>query len=336
MSVTTGGIEGTAMSGYPAVSGDGRFVAFWSMAALVPDDTNGMGDVYLRDRDTDADGIFDEHGAVATARVSVADDESQGNGGSGHPDVSDDGRYVAFDSWATNLVTNDSNAKGDVFVRDRVAGTTGRVSVGVFGQGNGDSTEPAMSSDGQTVGFQSFASNLAWWDTNSTSDVFVRSGGTTVRASLTDAEGQYNVNAADPSISADGSRVAFEVGTGVFVRDISAGSTTQASLTDAEAQPNNQSSEPSISADGTRVAFRSLASNLVAGDGNGAWDVFVRNLSFGTTRRVSVSSGGTESNAASGAPSISGDGLRVAFESQASNLVSGDLNGARDVFVRYG
>jgi archaellum component FlaF (FlaF/FlaG flagellin family) len=129
----------------------------------VPGDTNGTWDVFVHDRVTGQ-----------TTRVSVASDGTQGNGHSGSPSISADGRYVAFSSSASNLVPGDTNGRGDVFVHDRLTGQTTRVSVASDGtQGNGDSWWPSISADGRYVAFASEASNLVPGDTNGTWDVFV-------------------------------------------------------------------------------------------------------------------------------------------------------------------
>jgi hypothetical protein len=171
--------------------------------------------------------------APATTRVSVHSDGTQANGHSYDPSTSADGRYVAFESYATNLVVNDTNGWGDIFVHDRQTGTTSRISV--------------------------------------------------------DSSGT---------------------------------------------QGNDDSYHPSISADGRFVAFHSYATSLVTGDTNGSWDVFVHDRQTGTTARVSVHSAGTQCNGDSYYPSISADGRFVAFYSEATNLVTGDTYGVRDIFVR--
>ncbi len=213
------------------------------------------------------------------------------NGPSSEPSISPGGRHVVFTSSASNLVTGDSNGARDVFVYDLVAHTTMRISVTTGGaQANSESFQPSISSDGRYVAFRSTATNLVSGDTNGADDV--------------------------------------------FVRDLTAGTTTRVSVGSGGAQANSESFQPAISSDGRYVAFRSTATNLVSGDTNGADDVFVRDLTAGTTTRVSVDSGGREANGRSASPSISGNGGYVAFESSASNLVSGDTNSASDVFVR--
>ena len=235
-------------------------------------------------------------------------------------------------------------------MRDRQLGTTRRVSVSsAEGQANDASATPRPSPPTAYVAFI-VASDLVANDTNGSWDIFVRDRqlGTTTRVSISSAEGQANGDSDDPSISADGRYVAFDVlrqrprrqrherDLDVFVRDRQQGTTRRVSISSAEGQANGASSfSPSISADGRYVAFESDASDLVANDTNGTADVFVRDRQQGTTRRVSVSSAeGQATGDSSGCPSISADGRYVAFQSDASDLVANDTNGAQDVFVR--
>jgi hypothetical protein len=148
-----------------AISADGRYVAFGSYASnLVPEDTNHVSDVFVRDMQ-----------AGITSRASVASDGAQANAASFSVAISADGRYVTFDAGASNLVAGDTNGVWDVFMRDRQAGTTSRVSVSADGaQANAYSYAPAISADGQYVAVVSYASNLVADDTNNTNDVFVR------------------------------------------------------------------------------------------------------------------------------------------------------------------
>jgi Tol biopolymer transport system component len=178
ISVATGGGQANGNSVSPEISGDGRFVAFYSTA------TNLVSrDVFVRDLQTGA-----------TTRVSVASDGAQANGNSFAPAISRDGRYVVFSSSASNLIADDTNNANDIFLRDRVANTTTRISVGVGGaQPNASSYAPAISADGNVVAYESEATNLVTGDTNAVRDVFVydRTTGTTTRVSVssTGAEG---------------------------------------------------------------------------------------------------------------------------------------------------
>jgi Tol biopolymer transport system component len=341
VSVATDGTQANRDCTGPSISADGRFVVFESDAStLVPGSFNGS-DVFVRD-------TF----AGTTTQLSVASDGTEGNGDSEDPSISADGRYVAYQSYASNLVPGDTNSLYDVFVRDTVAGTTTRVSVASDGtQANSYSYHPSISADGRYVAFDSFASNLVAGDTNAAYDTFVRDTvtGTTTRVSVT-SDGTQAISASYyPSISADGRYVAFHSyasnlvsgdtnnSEDVFVRDTVAGTTTRLSVSSDGKQGNRKSdtiSAPSISADGRYVAFGSFASNLVAGDTNGLYDVFVRDTVAGTTTRVSIASAGTQGNGYSRDPSVCADGRAVAFDSYASNLVPGDTNGSYDIFLR--
>ncbi|MEE4331325.1 MAG: hypothetical protein V2J10_10675 [Wenzhouxiangella sp.] len=162
VSVTPGGVSGNAASLEAAVSDDGNVVAFRSGASdLVTGDTNDRLDIFVRDI-----------GAGTTVRVSVSSDGSEANQNSLEPDISGDGRFVVFRSNATNLVPDDSNQRPDIFVHDRVSGTTARVGQPPGEQSNGSSSAPAISGDGQWIVFESDASNLVPGDTNEARDVF--------------------------------------------------------------------------------------------------------------------------------------------------------------------
>jgi Tol biopolymer transport system component len=297
------------------------------------------------------------HGGAwhTVARVSVATEGAQANKSSYSAAVSADGRVVAFQSDATNLVPGDTNGVVDVFVRDRQAGTTERVNVAADGaQANGgygftNSGIPALSADGRFVAFTSDASNLVPGDTNGVPDIFVRDrqAGTTERVSVAAGGAQANGFGSDtPSLSVDGRFVAFRSFASnlvpgdtssvsdIFVRDRQAGTTERINVASDGTEAGNTSDAPSLSVDGRFVAFRSGASNLVPGDTNGVPDIFVRDRQAGTTERVNVAADGAQANDGYSFPGgISADGRFVAFTSDASNLVPGDT-GPSDIFVR--
>jgi Tol biopolymer transport system component len=284
-----------------------------------------------------------------TVRVSVALGATAGNDVSVEPDVSRNGRYVSFESDASDLVPDDHNNQRDVFVRDVVAGTTTRVSVGENGgDAAGRSSGASISAGGRYVAFTSTARNLAAGeDSGLDSDVFVRDllRGTTVRASLTSTGHEPAYGCIDPAISANGRYVAFrsvarnlvpgdDNGTyDVFVRDLAAGTTELVSVATDGGAGSSGSWELSISDSGRYVSFGSWADNLVPGDGNNWYDAFVRDLATATTTRVSVDAGGGDAFRGGGSPSITGDGRYVAFVSR-SHLVPGDGNELLDVYVR--
>jgi Tol biopolymer transport system component len=281
--------------------------------------------------------------------VSVGPAGQQANSGSEAPAISAHGRFVAFDSFASNLVAGDTNGTGDVFVWDRVAQLTRRVSVGPGGQqANSLSYFAAISAHGRFVAFDSFASNLVAGDTNHTYDVFVRDrmAQVTRRVSVGPGGQQANSESAEPEISAHGRYVAFVSDASnlvagdtnnkwdVFVRDRRVQETRRVSVGPGGQQSNGPSFDPAISAHGRFLAFRSRATNLVTGDTNNKWDVFVRDRRVQETRRVSVGPAGQQANNNSFQPAISAHGRFVAFASDASNLVAGDTNNRSDVFVR--
>jgi Tol biopolymer transport system component len=339
VSVSSTGTQSDQVCAFPAISADGRFVAFQSSASnLGPGDTNDAYDVFVRDRLTGS-----------TERVSVDSAGVQGDQDSFFPSISADGRFVAFESFATNLVAGDGNGTIDVFVRDRLAGTTELVSLATGGaQGNSSSYFPSISADGRLVGFTSSASNLVAGDTNGVTDAFVRDrqAGATARIDLGPGGLQANGPSELSSISADGRFAAFASTASnlvpgdtngfsdVFVRDLQAETTERASVSTAGAQGNSAAYSYSISGDGRFATFYGNATNLVAGDTNGVPDVFVRDRQLATTERVSVATGGAQGNGRSDAPRVSADGHFVAFFSEASNLAPGDTNGSADVFVR--
>ena len=315
VSVSSDGAQGNKDSfGSPAISSSGRFVAFKSDATnLVPGDTNRYEDVFVHDRKTGN-----------TRRVSVTSGGAQGNGSSFEPVISAGGRFVAFGSFATNLVPGDTNDYEDVFVHDRRTGKTWRVSVSSGGsQGNVYSYGPAISPGGRFVAFSSSATNLVPRDTNDSGDVFVhdRRTGTTERVSVSSDGAQGNQQSSQPAISPGGRFVAFSSQAtklvpgdtnrwdDVFVHDRRTGTTERVSVSSGGAQGNKGSGSPTISPGGRFVAFSSAATNLVPGDTNGLIDVFVRDRRTGTTERVSVGSGGTQGDHGGGGPAaISSDG----------------------------
>lgn len=336
----------TAGSRRGVVSGNGQYIAFESAASdLVPGGTGGV-HVFVRDRINGT-----------TERVSVSSQGAPGVGGSSEdPAISPDGRFVVFESDATNLAPLDFNGLSDVYLHDRQTDTTERVSVpnlvGPTGSGNEFSGDPEVSADGRYVTFVSGASNLVAGDVNNAIDVFRRDRltQTTVLVSVSSLGAQSTFPAFNPSMSADGRYVVFEsagasyivgdtnTASDVFLRDVLLGTTTRLSVAaNGVAGGNDDSRAPTISGDGSTVSFSSMASNLVRGDSNDAIDVFVRVLATGKTERVSVSSTfrQTKSSITSSRPApLSFDGRFVAFNSDAPTLVDDDLNGVWDVFVR--
>ena len=292
--VASDGVQANATSHGAVISAAGRYVAFSSAAwNLVPGDTLGVYQVFVRNLRSGT-----------TRLVSVGPDGAKGNGASYATSISADGRYVVFDSQASDLVAGDTNGTEDVFVRDLVDEVTQRVSVSSSGaQADAPSVGGSISADGSRLAFGSDATNLVVGDTNDAPDVFVRNLGTGVTR---------RVSVSSRGVQADGYSYLGSV---------------------AHDGPFLQPAE-SLSADGHLVVFRSAAPNLVAGDTNHALDIFVRNLRTDVTRRVSVNSSGQPSNASSHDGSISENGRYVTFSSFGSNLVPGDTNRRSDIFLR--
>ena len=285
--------------------------------------------------------------AQVTTLASVDSSGGQGNGLSGATAITPDARYVVFDSDATNLVPGDTNTWGDVFVRDRYAGTTERISVDSSGtQGSNFSWSGSISADGRYVSFLSAAPDLVPGDTNGMPDVFVRDRqlGMTTRVSVASSGAEGNAPCWSHAISLDGRYVAFEsrstnlipggnLGFEVFVHDRLTGQTELASVDSAGVEGDGASDDPTLSGDGRFVAFSSNATNLVPGDTNAVRDVFVHDRQTGRTTRVSVSSSGAQGDHFSFVPRLAADGRFVVFSGLATTLVPGDTNADYDVFV---
>jgi Tol biopolymer transport system component len=265
----------------PSLSPDGRYVAFTSKATnLIADDSNGKTDVFIYDRET---GITEQASVTATG--------AGGDNASQHPSISEDGRFIAFESRAHNLTDNDANGKIDIFVYDRELKVVQRISTDSTGiEGNGDSEHPSISADGRYVAFSSDADNLVPADTNEVADIFLydRETHTLQRVSVNFSGEEGNGFSASPAISADGRHVAFQSNASnliptdtngifdIFVYDHDSHETRRVSVNSNGIESNNSSETPSISADGHYVAFKSYASNLVPRDSNKKSDIFVQ------------------------------------------------------------
>jgi Tol biopolymer transport system component len=338
VSIKQGGGDANDGSRSPSVSANGRFVAFTSDATdLIGSDGNSKTDIF----------VFD-HKKKKTKRVSIRQGGGDANDGSGAPSISADGRFVAFESVASDLIGNDGNSKTDIFVFDRKKKKTKRVSIRQGGgDANGGSIRPSISANGRFVAFNSDASDLIGADGNSDRDVFVfdRKTKKTKRVSLKQGGGDTNGDSFEPWISADGRFVAFYsrasdlIGndgnstTDVFVFDRKKKKIKRVSLKKGGGDANGESFRPSISADGRFVAFVSDASDLIGNDGNSKADIFVFDRNKKETKRVSIKQGGGDTNGDSFEPSISADGRFVAFYSDASDLIGNDGNSQTDIFV---
>jgi Tol biopolymer transport system component len=342
VSVDSSGAWSTADSAEPSVSGDGDLVVFSTAASLTAGDTNGVTDVYLRERS-----------AGTTTLVSRDGTGVVGDAASSQPTISAGGSHVVFASDATNLVAADTNGRRDIFVADLAAGSLDRVSLTWQGaQADADSAEPAVSPDGRYVVFSSEAANMVPADDNDAEDVFFvdRDAGGIERISVWGNNmfrpDEFDGWSGSPSVSADGQVVVFETAadlsrrgpdtnntSDIVIRNRARGRIEVVSESRSGASTaNGASRHPRISADGHVVTFESAAEDLDWESGNGHVDVFVSNGG----RPVSMRWGFVDGNGASTRPAIDGTGTRIAFTTAADNLVADDCNGVVDALVSLG
>ncbi|MET0497420.1 MAG: malectin domain-containing carbohydrate-binding protein [Steroidobacteraceae bacterium] len=324
------GRAANAESSDASISANGRYVAFSSVATnLVPNDVNYRVDVFVRDLQTGVTELVSVSSTGAQTRPSMPAFMETA--------ISADGRFVAFTSNAFDVVPN-VGGQTEVFVRDRLLGTTELVSVDAAGKNRWYRTKsPSISADGRFVAFAASETANAT-PGGQTSDIFVRDrqAGTTEVIDV-DSNGVKLREGFSPFISADGRHVAFASGGGIYVRDRQAATLELVSKSTAGTAGNADSFEASISGDGRYVVFASFASNLVAGDTNGIEDVFLRDRQSGSTVRVNLGPDGEQ--AVSSGPqftraTISADGNYVAFNAMDSGIYPGDINSRHDVFVR--
>lgn len=327
-----------------AISADGNVVVFSTHDGKSKKVTRGNANkipkqqIYIFDRATGT-----------TEIISVATDGTKGNAESDHAAINEDGTVVAFWSRADNLVAGDTNGQEDIFVRDRVAGTTTRVNIAT------DSTQanqftffpPSISANGNVIAFASNADNLVAGDTNSREDIFVHDlvTGITTRVNVASDGTQANLFSSGVSMSADGNLIAFgSLASNLiiddingfwdyFIHDRTTAITTRINVDNNGSQTNSLGFKPILSADGNTVGFVSILDGLVENDTNGTWDVFVHDRLADTIERVSVATDGAQANDLSAGLSLSADGTTVVFKSIADNLVAGDTNNAWDVFA---
>lgn len=329
----------------PFISGNGNYVLFTTLHALDAIDLNGRSDIYMRDIN-----------AGTTVLVSVTPDGSAaGNNFSQRPSISEDGTMVAFSSAASDIVAGLVNptALEHIFVRNMTKNTTSLASWNYDNTAppNQSSQYPRISGDGQSVIFQSSATDIIakGLDNNARSDIFVRdldsSSSSRVNVASDGTESNGNIRGR-ASISHDGSITGFSSSAtnmissdtngfqDVFFHNAVSKVTDRAGL--APSKPvagNNKSQESDISDDGSRIAFTSSATNLVPGDTNGFTDVFLYDRGLDKIERISLSTKGGDANGSSDSVRISGDGDHVVYVSIASNLVATDINGLPDIFL---
>ncbi|SIS90839.1 beta strand repeat-containing protein [Neptunomonas antarctica] len=323
----------------PSVSGDGNLVAFsnddyYGVGLLSESPYQSM--VYVKDRQTGEVELVsrDANGVIA-------------NSYSYGPSISANGASVGFNSYANNLVLDDTNGTEDVFVKNLETGAIELVSKATDGTlGNGSSNGVTLSADGTKAAFSSRSSNLTANDTDTTSDLFVHdlTTGITELVSV-NLSGVSGGTGYSSQISDDGTHVAFashasdlvagdtEGQTDVFVRDLTTGVTTRVSEV-AGVGGNSFSEEVSLSADGNIVVFTSYATNF---GGSGSGQIYAKDMTTGVITTVSESASGVASNDYTGGAEVTADGRFVTFASDASNLIDGvtDADGGdSDIFVK--
>ena len=316
------GAQANGSSSAGSISGNGNYVAFASFADnLVAGDNNEQRDIFLYDRT-----------AKTTQLVSVTSNGTQANGLSLFSAINDDGKYVAFESTATNLVPGDTNSLADIFLYDRVNQTTARINVAPNGtQANGVTTLGSISDDGNYISFTSEASSLVANDNNGKSDVFVYDRQNNTLELITSGA---NGDSTSGLISGNGSYVVFESDANnlvpgdtngkkdIFIYDRVNKTTELVDVAADETQSDGNSQNASISDDGNYVAFLSEANNLVAGNISDESNIFIRDRSEKTTKRINADS----------FPILSGDAQSLLLTSSLDDLVADDTNETGDVF----
>jgi Tol biopolymer transport system component len=339
-STSDSGAKANALSTSPAMSGDGGFVAFLSNATnLDPGDTDTTSDVYVKDIAT---------GDVVLASTSFAG--VKGDENSFDPDLSGGGERVAFLSFATNFDPLALDGPADLYVKDLATGDLFLASTSSAGVDGGGVIfgPPSISRSGEYVAFITSATNLDPQDTDFRTDVYVKriSDGTLFLASTSPSGTKGLGSSADATVSGRGTTVAFsslshnllpddtDTVEDVYVKDILTGDLQLASTSDDGVKGNSASFNPQISGNGRWVAFTSSATNLDPGDTDPDIDIYLKDLVTGNLVLVSTSGDGSKGNGRSFQPSISGRGVFVAFQSEATNLHPDDGDADLDVYVK--
>lgn len=368
VSVTPGpaGVPADAASGSPSLSNDGKYVCFSSKATDLTPDSPDIGTqlshVYVRNMQTGVTILVDR------ASGQLGD---KANGDSTNPEISGNGRFVVFETKGKNVDGadpggDDDDTEADIYRRDwndpALLFPTILISKSSLGltnvKGNDDSSNPAISEDGNFIAFGSSATNLIpdasvfGPDNGATQDVFRRDvlNNATVRVSVSDpsSSGFPHPDGASfvPAISSNGRFVVFMSNAAnlvleddgsandIFVRDMDAFATTIVSVHTSGAQAGNGCNFPAISGDGNWIVWQSPSPSLINGDANGVEDIFVRNRSSKQTDRTSVATYGGELNGKSLRPNISRDGRYVIFYTEAANAADDDNNGTADFYMR--
>jgi Tol biopolymer transport system component len=338
VSVNNSGVQGNDSSWVPSMSADGKYVTFYSWAKdLVNDDNNNSPDIFVYNRVNNT-----------IKRINMGLDGKEANNYSFSPKISLNGKFVVFESYASNLVENDGSFN-DIFVFNMINETINKVSVGLNGSNaDNNSSRPSISADGRYIAFDSNASNLVENDSNKFSDIFVydRETNKMERISMGLGNEQSDNNSYNPFISADGRYVVFDSDASnlvandhnkskdIFIYDRQTHNMERVSVSpDGNEANGNSYSSSYMSADNRYVVFSSDASNLVSNDNNQFRDIFVFDRINKTVKRISKGLNGSEANENSYTVNISADGRYIAFQSNASNLVPDDNNQYRDIFI---
>ncbi len=339
VSVATGGTQVLGDAYEPSMSEDGHYVVFTSTAAYSPNDTNGVADIYLHDRQS-----------ATTTLVSASSSGQAGNGLSQAAAISADGRFIAFQSRASDLVVGDTNTVEDVFVADRQTGQITRVSVATDGtQGTGASMQAAISADGRYVVFASTATQFTTSNTSNFQQIYLhdrQTGETQLVTNATTPNTAGNGNSSNPDISNSGRMIVYQSRATNLVAGVPANiehiytldrqtGITRRITVGVRYEPSSHSFSPAISPDGQLVAFLSGATEfLPRGYGTGYVQVYVAQLATGQIGRVSNSYYGQNAYLnATGTPDFSADNSYVAFTSQANNMIEDDTNNVDDVYL---
>ncbi len=344
ISTDSAGNQANGVSVFPFITPDTRYIVFVSNAYNLTAKSNGIYNVYLKN--------------TATGAVTLISSDSNGNPGthySWNGAVSNNGRFVAFYSWATNFGFN--NTKYNVYLKNVQTGTLTMISTDAYGnEGNNHSYEdgfpPAISSDSRYVAFTSKATNLVPGDTNGKTDIFLKDIKTgALKIVSTNASGrQANGSSGQPIMSANGRYLVFfslasnlvkrdpNRKADIFIKNIQTGGITRVSTSSSNKQSNGFSSRPAISSNGRYITFASSASNLVSKDTNSSTDIFLKDRKTNKTILVSTNSKGQQTTGKATTlnvvSSVSDNGRYVGFTSAAKNLVPADTNGYWDVFVK--
>jgi subtilisin family serine protease/Tol biopolymer transport system component len=336
LSRTSPGLSGNESSRLPAISSDGRFVAFLSLAtnlAANAGGTNGL--VYLHDTATRSNMLVSRSTTGGLPNADCTDVR-----------ISGDGRFVVFVSDASNLTALDNNNASDVFLYDRNSGLLELISRSASAIGNADSGSPAVSADGRYVIFASDASNLVAGDNTGWRDVFVRDRqlSMTTRVSVSSGGIPANYISDLPNISGDGRYITFISGADnlvsepyfpafhLYQRDRINATTVRISKTSGNVPGDDDCGISAMSTDGRFVAFESYASNLLGGDTNNVQDIFLWDRVAGALARISHGNNGEQADQDCWVPFVTGNGRHVLFFSAASRLYAQDEDSFYNVF----